>query len=138
MAVVHVIRTYPEELEADLLEFFGVDLLDVWRGRLSLRRIGVLINSLIKKHGRSMLLQAMDPRAEWDEPTYLMARVSDALELSNFLFIKANFSQDENKEELPLPIPVTRPGEPEPTPPVQPEMSSPQEIMDLFGQMNSL
>lgn len=135
MAVVHVVRDYFEELEADLLEFFGIDLLDIWRGRLSLRRVGVLINSLMRKAGRSTLLMAMNDKTEWTEDTYLLARISDAMETSNYLFTRANF---EVSEDLPEPKPITRPGETEPAPAVQPEMSSPQEIMDLFGLMNSL
>ncbi|MFI9202633.1 hypothetical protein [Streptomyces sp. NPDC053048] len=115
------------------MEFFRVDLLDLWRGRLSLRRIGVLIDSLMKKAGRSTLLMAMDERAAWADSDHLLARVSDALELSNFLFLKAN---SEHSEDLELPVPIPRPGEPESQP--EPEFSTPQELTDFFGHMNSL
>ncbi|MFE5092086.1 hypothetical protein ACFRCI_17275 [Streptomyces sp. NPDC056638] len=127
-------KDYPDELEADLLEFFGVDVLDFWSGRLSLRRIAVLINSLLHKPGKSVLLQAMDEKTRWDEPTYLLARNSDALELSNYLFLKANST---NADDLDPPAPIPRPGEMEPEP-EDTEMSSPQEVMDLFRTMNSL
>ncbi|MGW6597910.1 hypothetical protein [Streptomyces sp. NPDC055036] len=135
MAVVRVVRDFPEELEADLLEFFQVDLLDLWRGRLSLRRLGVLINSLMAKTGRSTLLRAMDERSEWSESDYLLARISDALELSNFLFIKAN---SEDAQDLEMPDPIPRPGQPEPQQPKPDEFSSPRELTDFFGRMNSL
>ncbi|WP_240679035.1 MULTISPECIES: hypothetical protein [unclassified Streptomyces] len=128
-------QEYPDELEADLLEFFQVDILDFWRGRLSLRRIGVLIKSLLRKPGRSLLLQALDEKAEWDEPTYLLARSSDALELTNHLLLKAHFDPAQTKD-LALPPKIPRPGEDEPAPEV--EMSSPQEVMSLFQAMNSL
>lgn len=120
-----------------MLEFFGVDLLDLWRGRLSLRRIWVLIRSLMNKPGRSTLLMAMDERARWPESNYMLARVSDALELSNFLFLKANVAESEAKN-LELPPPITRPGEPEPQPEREPEFSDAQELTAFFGRLNSL
>jgi hypothetical protein len=137
MAVVHVIQYFPDELEADLLEFFGIDFLDLWRGRLSIRRVGVLIHSLMSKPGRSTLLMAIDERAKWAERDYLLARISDALELSNYLFIKANVS-DEDTRDLDFPTPIPRPGEPEPQPGSQPEFSDAQELTSFFGRLNSL
>ncbi|MEU6704723.1 hypothetical protein [Streptomyces wuyuanensis] len=133
MSVVHVIRTFQDELEADLREFFSVDLLDLWRGRLSIRQVGVFIKSLLRKPGRSTLLMALDERAAWSEPDYMMARISDALELSNFLFLKANFEAG----DLEKPDPIPRPGNPEPVS-TQPEVNSAKDVIDFFGQMNSL
>lgn len=134
ISVVRVIQDYHDELEADLLEFFGVDLLDLWRGRLSIRRVGVLINSLMKKPGRSTLLEAMDERTRWGESEYLLARISDALEISNFLFFKAN-AQDSDDLDEPLPIP--RPGQTEPEQPVE-QFSSAEELSNFLGQISSL
>ncbi|WP_338781733.1 hypothetical protein [Streptomyces sp. DG1A-41] len=136
MAVVRVIQEFPDELEADLLEFFGVDFLDLWRGRLSLRRVGVLIQSLMSKPGRSTLLMAMDERAKWPESDYMLARMSDALELSNFLFLKANVDESDARD-LELPPPIPRPGEPEPQPERQPEFSDAHELNGFFGRLNS-
>ncbi|MFB7782068.1 hypothetical protein ACFC1D_05070 [Streptomyces vinaceus] len=136
MAVVRVVQDYQDELEADLLEFFRVDLLDLWRGRLSLRRVGVLINSLMKKPGRSTLLEAMDERTRWGESDYLLARISDALELSNYLYFKANA---EDSDDLEQPDPIPRPGRPEPEPePIETQFSSATELSSFLGQMNSL
>lgn len=78
---------------------------------------------------------AMDERAMWPESNYLLARVSDALELSNFLFIKANA---ESTDDLELPIPVTRPGDPEPQPEPEPVFATGEEVTAFFGQMNAL
>ncbi|MFC4501749.1 MULTISPECIES: hypothetical protein [Streptomyces] len=138
MAVARVIREFHDELEADLLEFFGVDLLDVWRGRLSLRRVGVLIDSLMRKNGRSALLMAMDERSSWSDTDYLLARVSDALELSNFLFIRAHADKS---DDLEIPIPIARPGEPEPEPhqpETQNDFATGEELSSFLGRMNSL
>ncbi|MCX5201485.1 hypothetical protein OG897_08470 [Streptomyces sp. NBC_00237] len=137
MLVLRIVNEYPEELEADFLEFFGVDLLDLWRGSLSLRRVGVLIKSLMTKHGRSTLLQSMDERASWAESDYLLARISDAMELSNFIAIKANA---EGVDDLAFPSPIPRPGEQEPedTEPETSHFASADELADFFGGMNSL
>ncbi|MEV6419062.1 hypothetical protein [Streptomyces sp. NPDC051662] len=141
MSVVHVIQDFPGELEADLMEFFGVDFLDLWRGRLSLRRLGVLINSLMRKPGRSTLLMAMDERATWGEQDYFLARISDALELSNFLFLKANVP-DEDARGLEIPAPLLRPGASEPQtasgPELEPVFSNAHELTSFFGRMSSL
>lgn len=134
MAVVRVIREFQDELEADLMEFFGVDLLDLWRGRLSIRRIGVLIDSLMRKQGRSTLLMAMDERASWTETDYLLARLSDAAELSNYLFLKANA---ESSDDLEPPTPLSRPGDPEPEPVPQTTFATGEEVTAFFGRMNS-
>lgn len=137
MAVVRVVQEYQDELEADLFEFFGIDLLDLWRGRLSLRRVGVLINSLMKKPGRSTLLEAMDERTRWGESDYLLARISDALELSNYLYFKANA---EDSDDLEQPDPIPRPGQTEPDEPepVETQFSSATELSSFLGHMNSL
>jgi hypothetical protein len=136
MSTVRVIKEYPEELEADLLEFFGIDLLDLWRGRLSLRRVHLLINSLMHKAGRSTLLATMDESTQWGSTEHLLARVSDALELSNYLFLRANSSE----KDIPLPEPLPRPGSDEPvkSKPAESEFASGEELTNFFTQMNNL
>ncbi|MFD4608278.1 hypothetical protein ACFWOT_09190 [Streptomyces sp. NPDC058440] len=120
-----------------MLQFFGIDLLDLWRGRLSLRRISVLIGALMRQTGRSALAAVLDEAAEWSESEYLLARVSDALELSNFLFIKAN--SGEEAQDIPVPDPLPRPGQIEPEPePVSYTHASTDEVVDFFTRMNSL
>ncbi|MEV5883091.1 hypothetical protein AB0L74_10290 [Streptomyces sp. NPDC052020] len=114
-----------------------MDLLDLWRGRLSLRRISVLIGSLLRQAGRSVLAAVVDESAAWSTSDYLLARVSDALELSNFLFYQANASED--AEEWPAPTPVLRPGEEEPEPePDTPTHSSTEEVVTFFNRMSNL
>ncbi|MFF1908621.1 hypothetical protein [Kitasatospora sp. NPDC058218] len=131
-----MVQEFPDELEADLLEHFGIDLLDLWRGRLSLRRVHVLINSLMHKPGRSALLAAMDETTQWGTAEHLLARVSDALELSNFLFIKAN---SEDAGDLPLPAPVPRPGNDSPElASSEPDFADGSELSDFFSRMSNL
>lgn len=120
-----------------MLQHFGVDLLDLWRGRLSLRRVSVLIGSLLRQTGRSVLAAACDEAAEWSETDYILARVSDALELSNWLFIQAN--SGEGGEDIPLPAPLPRPGQEESEPePVTQQCASTDEVVDFFNRMNNL
>ncbi|MCZ4119037.1 hypothetical protein [Streptomyces sp. H39-S7] len=139
METVYAIREYPDELEADLKEFFGVDLLDLWRGRLSLRSIHVYIKSLMHKPGRSVLLAVMDETTQWGTTEHLLARVSDALELSNYLFLKANMSDAAASERVPLPAPIPRPGEDE-TATTEPalDFASGSEVSDFFVQMSQI
>lgn len=121
-------------MEADLLQHFGVDLLDLWRGRLSLRRVSVLINSLIRQGGRSVLAASLDESAAWSESEYLLARVSDALELSNYLFIQANSGEETN--DYPPPEPLPRPGQEVVDPePVSHTYASTDEVVDFFKRM---
>ncbi|GAA2916960.1 hypothetical protein GCM10020221_11250 [Streptomyces thioluteus] len=127
-------RDYSDALEADLLEHFGVDLLDLWRGELSLRRLHVLISSLLARQGSGALVAAIDESAVWTHEAHMLARISDALEASNYLFIQANSTGD---TALDPPEPMWRPGgvieEPQ-----NPEMASAAELAQWFGDMNSL
>ncbi|MBT2609888.1 hypothetical protein J7I97_16810 [Streptomyces sp. ISL-87] len=78
----------------------------------------------------------MDERTRWGESDYLLARISDALELSNFLFFKANA---EDSDDLEQPDPIPRPGQPEPDPePIETQFSSAEDLSSFLGQMNSL
>ncbi|WP_371665980.1 hypothetical protein OG306_33165 [Streptomyces sp. NBC_01241] len=81
---------------------------------------------------------ALDEATEWGPESYLLARLSDGQELSNYLFIQANSA--ENAESMPLPTPVQRPGESEPEPQkTKPEdFASGQEVAAFFGKMSSL
>lgn len=114
-----------------------MDLLDVWRGRLSLRRVHVLIQSLIKKPGRSTFLAEIDESAAWSVTDHLIARISDAAEISNFLFIKAN---SDDSDDVKLPEPVPRPGQAQQEKPKEPEhdFASGAELSSFFTQMGNL
>ncbi|MGI5531522.1 hypothetical protein ACQEVX_30340 [Streptomyces syringium] len=128
-------RDFSDELEADFQEFFRVDLLDLWRGRLSLRRVHVLIQSLLKKPGRSAFLAAVDESASWSVSDHLIARVSDAAEIANFLFLKANSSDD---TDVPLPEPIPRPGQIEAEKLPEPAFAEGAELSAFFTYMNNL
>ncbi|MEU0159024.1 hypothetical protein ABZ154_09330 [Streptomyces sp. NPDC006261] len=83
---------------------------------------------------------ALDKTTEWDVHGYLLARLCDSMELSNYLFIQAN-SSGENQDAMEAPTPIQRPGqpdEPEPTPPKPEDFASGKEVAAFFGRMNSL
>ncbi|GGW89466.1 hypothetical protein [Streptomyces noursei] len=83
-----------------------------------------------------MLLTAMDESASWSPGDYLMARVSDAMELSNFLFLKANSTE---ADELKPPTPIPRPGESEPeTRKADHEFATGEELASFFSRMSSM
>ncbi|WP_344069355.1 hypothetical protein [Streptomyces crystallinus] len=127
-------RDHSDALEADLLEVFSIDLLDLWTGGLSLRRLHVLITSLLARQGTGALVAAIDESAIWTHEAHILARISDALEAANWLFISANSAGD---EALEAPEPMWRPGI-EPSEPPPPVTASGADVAVWFGQMNSL
>ncbi|MEU5166791.1 hypothetical protein [Streptomyces mutomycini] len=136
---VRALQEHRDELEADLQEFFHLDLEEFKKhGRLSLHKIYVCVKSLMRKPGRSTLLMALDEATEWDAKEYILARLSDGMELANYLFIQAN--SGESSEEMPLPTPIRRPGEPDPETqkPKPEEFASGKEVAEFFGRMSSL
>lgn len=46
IGLLRLLRAHAGAVEADLLRFYGVDLLDFWRGRLSPRRLAVLVRGI--------------------------------------------------------------------------------------------
>lgn len=92
----------------------------------------------MKKPGKSTLLMAVDERADWSPDLYVMARISDALELSNYLFLKAN---SDSSEGIPLPEPIRRPAEEEEVEEQKPkpeDFASGHEVAAFFTRMSNL
>ena len=76
---------------------------------------------------------ALDETARWSQEAYILARLSDALELSNFLFLKAHSSS----ADIPVPEPLERPGQPKEVK-QEKEFASGQEVAAFFNRMSSL
>ena len=70
-----------EAVQADLLQFYGVDLLDIGTPALSWRRADVLIRQLPRE---ARLTQEMHPAQRWSQTDYLLALVADLLNLANW------------------------------------------------------
>ncbi|GAA4104663.1 hypothetical protein [Streptomyces hundungensis] len=109
--------------------------MDLWRGRMSLRRLHVLIQGLFKKPGESLLLIDLDEATSWTETNHILARISDGLELSNYLFIKANSTEDDGLEP---PKPLPRPGQVAEEPKPQLALASGEEVADFFNHFGTL
>lgn len=90
-------------MQADLLQFYGVDLLDIGTPALSWRRAGVLIRQLPRE---ARLTQELHPAQRWSQTDYLLALVADLLNLANWQRASAG-----RRSALPRPKPLRRPGE---------------------------
>lgn len=92
-----------DDIEADLLAHFGVDLLDFWSGRMSIRRLRVLLRRLPATSCTVAAMRA-DPRwreaatrhkpsheqaeavehREWGVAEHLLADIADQLAIGNW------------------------------------------------------
>ena len=112
-------------MEADLLRYYRVDLLDYYRGKLSPRRLRVLVQHLPRE---SALVRALHgDAAEWGLAEHLLAGAVDEIAVGNWLFVSANSDEHADPPERPRPVP--RPGvEAEPDP-----AATPDQIAAFFG-----
>jgi hypothetical protein len=114
-------------VEADLLRFYGVDLLDHYRGRLTARRLRVLIQHLPVE---SALVRALHgEEAQWGLTEHLLASAVDQLAAGNWMFATVHTPEDGSPPRRPEPVP--RPGlaTAEETSPA----ASPEQIAAFFG-----
>ncbi|WP_199745348.1 hypothetical protein [Amycolatopsis sp. WAC 04182] len=103
-----------------------MDLLDYYRGRLSPRRLRVLIRHLPRE---SALVRALHGDvAGWGIAEHLLAGAVDELAVGNWLFVTAN--SDENAERPERPRPVPRPGVEEEEEVVA---TTPEQLAAFFG-----
>ncbi|OEJ97987.1 hypothetical protein [Streptomyces thermolilacinus] len=83
-----------------------MDLLDWHRGRLSSRRLAVLVRHLPRDS--ALAREVHGDAAEWGVTDYLLATAVDQLAEANWMFATVN--QDEDAEPLEYPTPLPRPG----------------------------
>lgn len=76
-----VLRHYSGPIEADLDRVYGIDLLDFWRGRISLRALSVRVRYLPRE---SALWQATASDLSWPDGNYLLAVIANALHGANW------------------------------------------------------
>lgn len=82
-----------------------MDLADYWRGRLSARRLRVLIERLPEQ---AVTLRVLDERSAWTTGDYLLALVADRLADLAWLYVEAHRAKTARN---PKPRPLFRPGE---------------------------
>ncbi|MFE4693744.1 hypothetical protein ACFRH6_27305 [Streptomyces sp. NPDC056749] len=111
-----------------------MDLLDWYRGRLSSRRLAVLVKHMPRDSAVAQELHG--DGAEWTVTDYLLAAAVDHLAAANWMFASVNTDEDSEPPEPPMPVP--RPGDEE-TPvdpsaedPSPPDGSSRAELMRFF------
>ncbi|WP_353947106.1 hypothetical protein ABII15_18240 [Streptomyces sp. HUAS MG91] len=99
-----------------------MDLLDWHRGRLSSRRLALLVQHLPRD--AALNLELHGEAAEWSVTDHLLAHVIDQLRESNWMFAMVNRDEDDDPPEFPDPL--RRPGETEPGP-------APEEVAAFLG-----
>ncbi|MEU6573308.1 hypothetical protein [Streptomyces sp. NPDC046805] len=85
-----------------------MDLLDWHRGRLSSRRLAVLVKHMPRDSAVARELHG--EAADWAVTEHLLAHVVDQLAEANWMFATVN--ADEDSDPLDYPEPVHRPGQP--------------------------
>ena len=118
--------------EIDLLEM-GVDLLDFFRGKLSLRRLVSLLFSL--PEGSRLRRHLEGPTGLWDRSDYLTANVIDGLNSVAYwsqynIWFKSTPDSRGDAPEFPRPFP--RPGDLPPEEEVV-EFSSPEQVRAMLA-----
>jgi hypothetical protein len=93
-------------VEADLLRYYGVDLLEYYRGRLSARRLAVLIRHLPRE--AALVRAVRGDEVDWGLAEHLLAVAADRLAEGNWMFAAAHTSEGTDPPKRPEPIP--RPG----------------------------
>ncbi|MEE1751733.1 hypothetical protein [Streptomyces sp. SP18CS02] len=84
-----------------------MDLLDWHRGRLTSRRLAVLVKHLPRDSAVNRDLYGEE--AEWSVTDHLLAAVVDHLAAANWMFATVNTDEDGEPPEPPAPVP--RPGD---------------------------
>jgi len=107
-------------VEADLLRFYSIDLMDLWRGRLSFRRLALRIRYLPSESWTQTALrderetELVDLAAPSDKPqsfgpwalsNYQLAQLRDEIAELRYVVARVN-----GQEKYPEPTPTPRPG----------------------------
>jgi hypothetical protein len=89
-------------VEADLLEVYGVDLMDLGTDRLTWGRLGRLVRQLPPTSRTTAAVLGHSP---WSASEHLLAAVVDVLAAANW-----QRAQAASKKAIPRPEPIPRPG----------------------------
>lgn len=93
-SLVWLLREHGEALEADFQHYYHIDLLGLWRGELTPRRVSALARKL--PFGCQTWLE-IGSDAAWSTETHMMAHVVDVL-------AGANWQRGGGKGKAPTPI----------------------------------
>nr|WP_245793367.1 hypothetical protein [Streptomyces pini] len=110
-----------------MLRYYGVDLLDWYRGGLSSRRLAVLIRHLPRDS--AVNLADHGEAAQWGAAEHLLAAAVDHLAAANWMTAALHRDEDDEPPEYPEPVP--RPGQR----PEEPERPEPEEQGPEEGEL---
>lgn len=89
-------------LEADLQREYHVDLCDLWRGRLSLRRVRVLIDHLPHDSATAHAVAGLDsPLAGWSLLAALVGRLVDETALLRWQWESVHLGKNQRPRKQP-------------------------------------
>lgn len=105
LGLCELIEEHAEEIEADLLSRYGIDIYAYHRGEISTRR---MLNLIRRLPPDSELGKAINgPSADWSREEHLLALLADRVSELTWVFICANSEEGEAPER---PKPIPRPG----------------------------
>ncbi|MFI6699343.1 hypothetical protein ACIBJC_10275 [Streptomyces sp. NPDC050509] len=111
-----------------------MDLLDWHRGRLTSRRLAVLVKHMPRDSALTHELHGEE--AEWSVTDHLLAAAVDHLAAANWMFATVNTDESADAPDPPLPVP--RPGDPAPAdattnpPPPEPDPPTHADLTRFF------
>lgn len=120
-----------------------MDLLDRHRGRLSSRRLAVLVRHLPRDS--AVHRELYGEAADWAVTDHLLAAAVDHLAAANWMFARVNSDEDADATEPPAPLPRPdgtrrdpeadrdRARDPDPAPDPHPQRPSAAELLSFFG-----
>ncbi|GAA0954981.1 hypothetical protein GCM10009560_78960 [Nonomuraea longicatena] len=103
--LVRILDEHLPAVEADLHRYYRLDIIDLYRGKLSVRKLLSLLQGLPR--GSALHVAITGEEASWSPGDYLLAATVDLLQVSNWLFMQANSKKGTRN---PFPDPVQRPG----------------------------
>lgn len=112
-----LLQRHGEVLEADLAAHYHVDLADLWRGQLTLRRLKILIQGLPTDCRTAYALADAEgdpgPLASWRLGDVLLGRLADELALLRWQWECAHIDQKKHRprERPPSVLPEWKPQE---------------------------
>lgn len=94
---------------------YGVNLVDLWRGTLSLRRVRVLLDHLPVDSASARVLADVDgPLASWTLHEALLGRVADELALLRWQWESAHLGKNQRPRKQPPSVLPEAPRTPRP------------------------
>ena len=117
LSLAALLAEHWQAAEADLQRYYGLDLVDVFRGTLTLRKVSVLVAGLPSD---SLTMSAMAPALanlpepdgtprQWSTEAHLLASVVDAVTQLTVAYVGAHSKSTPKWEPMPRPTPKRAP-----------------------------